>query len=197
MTSRFVKGKARTETPRLKDLHGAATAPDPSRGRDARGQFTSGNGAATERGAKQLIRESLGKDADADMVREANVLYRALLRDLPSDGASVRQLTASRARHVVMGTALANEATTAGLGTPAGMKLAEASRSHDLAAQRLAVTAYDLAVREATARKAAAPAQSLRALLEAMPRRHDDDDDDDEPQVEHEPDDEKQETSKP
>ena len=83
------------------------------------------------------------------MVRQALTLYRALMRDLPSDSASVRQLTASRSRHVVMATALANEATLKGLGTPEGMKLAEASRSHDLAAQRLAITAFDLATKEA------------------------------------------------
>ena len=60
MATRFVKGLARTETPRLKDLSVVATARDPSEGRDARGQFTSDNRAATERSAKQLIRESLG-----------------------------------------------------------------------------------------------------------------------------------------
>jgi hypothetical protein len=150
---RNVKGKARFETPRLKDLNPPHTERDPTEGRTPDGRFASGNAAATERGSKSLIRKSLGKAADPDLVREALTLYRALLRDLPSDGPSVRQLTASRARHAVLATRFADEATKAGLTSPTGMKLAELSRSHDLAAQRLAVTAYDLAVREAAAQK--------------------------------------------
>lgn len=153
MTTRFVKGKARFETPRLKDLPHAATVRDPSAGRDVRGQFAAGNGAATEQGSKALIRQSLGSDADDPMVREALTLYRAILRGLPSDGASVRQLTASRCRHAVLATRFANEAARAGLTSPEGMKLAEHARAHDLAAQRLAVTAFDLATREAATAK--------------------------------------------
>lgn len=152
MTLRNVKGRLRFETPRLKDLNRPHTERDPAEGRTPDGRFAPGNAAATERGAKSLIKKALGKAADPDLVREASNLYRALLRDLPSDGPSVRQLTASRARHAVLATRYADEATKAGLMTPAGMKAAELSRSHDLAAQRLAVTAYDLAVREAAAR---------------------------------------------
>lgn len=125
MSTRFVKGKARTESPRLKDLHLAPTARDPSAGRDARGQFVAGNGAANGRAAKALVRESLGDGADPVLVREATTLYRALIRDLPSDGPSVRQLTASRCRHAVLATRFANEAVKVGLTTPGGIKLAE------------------------------------------------------------------------
>lgn len=153
MSTRFVKGKARFETPRLKDLHHAATVRDPSAGRDVRGQFAAGNGAATEQSSKAIIRQSLGADADDPMVKEAHTLYRAILRGLPSDGASVRQLTASRCRHAVLATRYANEAAAAGLTTPEGLKFAENARAHDLAAQRLAVTAFDLATREAATAK--------------------------------------------
>ena len=154
MTIRFVKGKARFETPRLKDNRTSTTARDPSAGRDARGQFAAGNRSAIGQAAKAIIRQSLGTDVDDPMVREATALYRAVLRGLPSDGASVRQLTASRCRHAVLATVYANEASKAGLATPEGMKLAEHARAHDLTAQRLAVTAFDLATREASTKAA-------------------------------------------
>ncbi|HEY1695445.1 MAG TPA: hypothetical protein VGG39_24920 [Polyangiaceae bacterium] len=149
MSLRVVKDRLRPESPRLKDTP-AATARDPSVGRSADGRFATGNGAANGRAAKALIRESLGSEgAEPEVVRQALTMYRALLRDLPSDGPSVRQLVAARCRHAVMATRYANEAAKAGLATPAGIKLAEQSRAHDLAAQRLAVTSYDLAVRGA------------------------------------------------
>lgn len=149
MALRMVKGKLRPESPRLKDTP-QATAREPSAGRTADGRFAAGNGVANGRAAKALIRESLGAvGADPEIVRQALALYRALLRDLPSDGPSVRQLVAARCRHAVMATRYANEAAQVGLATPVGIKLAEQSRAHDLAAQRLATTSYDLAVRNA------------------------------------------------
>ncbi|MBK8998078.1 MAG: hypothetical protein IPM35_20330 [Myxococcales bacterium] len=155
MTTRFVKGKARTETPRIKDLTVKATARDPSEGRDAQGRFAAGNPHAIGHGYKALIRKGLGNPDDpqvAELVRNATKLYTAILASLPSDGAAVRQLVASQARHVVLATHFANLAAKAGLATDAGLKLAEAARSHDTTAQRLSVTAYDRAVREAQAR---------------------------------------------
>jgi hypothetical protein len=149
MALRLVKGKLRPESPRLKDLP-VVTAGQRSDGRAPDGRFAPGNGAANGRAAKALIRKSLGADgADPEMVRQAVTMYHALLRDLPSDGPSVRQLVAARCRHAVLATRFADEAAKVGLATPMGLKLAEQSRAHDLAAQRLAVTSYDLAVRGA------------------------------------------------
>ena len=108
MTIRFVKGRTRVETPQLKDLHLPATVRDRTVGRDAAGRFTSDNRAAIGRAAKALVRQSLGSDADPELVREALTLYRAIMRDLPSDGPSVRQLTASRCRHAVLATRYAD-----------------------------------------------------------------------------------------
>jgi len=154
MALRVVKGKLRPESPRLKDLALArgGTAVDRSDGRAPDGRFAPGNRAANGRSAKALIRRSLGEGADPEMVRQALTMYYALLRDMPSDGPSVRQLVAARCRHAVMATRFADEAAKVGLATPAGLKLAEQSRAHDLAAQRLAVTSYDLAVRGAERR---------------------------------------------
>jgi hypothetical protein len=169
MAFRNVKNKFRFESPRLKDVARTVTARDPSAGRTADGRFASGNRAANGRSAKALIRRSLGAEgADPEMVRQALTMYHALLRDLPSDGPSVRQLVAARCRHAVMATRFANEAAKVGLATPMGLKLAEQSRSHDLAAQRLAVTSFDLAVRGA--QKAAADVDPHAALDAAIAR---------------------------
>lgn len=140
----------------MKDLHVVASARDPSDGRTQGGRFGKGNRASVGNGFKSLIRKSLGDPDDpaaAELVRQATRLYLALLRDLPSDGPAVRQLAASQARHVALATHFANEAARVGLATDRGLRLAEASRAHDTTAQRLAVTAYDRATREAAAAK--------------------------------------------
>ena len=155
MTARFVKGKARTETPRLKDLSLPETARDPSEGRGEAGRFAAGNRASVGQGIKALIRKGLGDpddEATGSLVREATRLYLALLRSLPADGPGVRQLVASQARHAMLATHYANEAARVGLGTKDGLAMAEASRAHDTTAQRLSVTAYDRAVREAASK---------------------------------------------
>jgi hypothetical protein len=151
MSLRFVKDKLRVESPQLKDTPTALTVADPSVDRDEHGHFGPGNGAAIGRGLKQVCREGL-EGLDADLARDAMMLYRGVLRSLPAAGPSVRQLVAAQCRHAVIATAFANAAAKAGLASPDGIKLAEHSRSHDLAAQRLAVTAFDLATREAAAR---------------------------------------------
>lgn len=52
----------------------------------------------------------------------------------------------------MLATYYANQAAGVGLGSPEGLKLAEASRAHDTTAQRLSTTSYDRAVREAQSR---------------------------------------------
>jgi hypothetical protein len=167
MTTRFVKDKARTETPRLKDL-GQITARDPSVGRTAGGRFGAGNQAASGHGWKAQIRRMLGSDASDENVKQVLALYLALLRELPADGAGVRQLAAAQARHAWLATEYTNLARAAGVGTAEGMKYADAARTHDLAAQRLGVTAFDRAAKEATARAGARPRGNFEHLL-ALP----------------------------
>jgi hypothetical protein len=152
VTTRFVKGKARTESPRLKDNSVQITERDPSVGRVEAGRFGAGNTIATGRGWKAQIRKMLGTDASNEDVKQVLALYLALLRSLPADGPSVRQLAAAQARHAWFATQFTNLARDAGVGSPDGRRYADASRSHDLAAQRLAVTVFDLASREAAAR---------------------------------------------
>jgi hypothetical protein len=167
MATRFVKDKARTETPRLKDLSANEPARDPSAGRGEAGRFGAGNRHGIGQGIKALIRRGLGdpeNPATAALVKEATRLYLHLLRSLPSDGPGVRQLVASQARHAMLATFYANEAARVGLATDDGLKLAEASRAHDTTAQRLGVTAYDRATREAAARKGGRVSPILAAI---------------------------------
>ena len=151
MADRFTHDKARTETPRLKDLNTKETARNPSDGRSGGGRFATGNRIANGQGTKALIRKGLG-DPESDLTKDATRLYLAILRTLPSDGPGVRVLVASQARHTVLAAFYADAAAKAGLESPQGLKLAEASRSHDTTAQRLSVTAYDRAAREQAAK---------------------------------------------
>jgi len=158
MTTRFVKGKARTETPRLKDLPlslvqaAAESGRKPSDGRDEQGRAAPGNRLAVGAGFKAQVRRSLGDPDDpavGDLVRQAVKMYAAILREMPSDGPQVRQLVAAQARHAVLGTHYSNLAAKAGLDTSAGMAFADAARNHDTTAQRLSTTAFDRAVKVA------------------------------------------------
>jgi hypothetical protein len=161
VTTRFVKGKARTETPRLKDLAVVAPVRDPSEGRGPGGRFSAGNRHGLGQGWKATVRKALGTFAETpeaeEVVRQATALYVATLRSLPSDGPAVRQLVAAQARHVALATFYANHGANVGLATKEGMAFAEASRQHDTTAQRLSVTAFDRATREAAAAKQAHP----------------------------------------
>lgn len=175
MATRFVKGKARTETPRLKDIPqlDPKTARKPSDGRGSGGRFLPGNRLAIGAGIKALIRQGLGDPNDpatADLVRQATRLYLAIMRGLPSDGPGVRLLVAAQARHATLASHYANEAARAGLATPIGLKLAEAARSHSMTAQRHSVTAYDQAVKDANA----APKHQSNPILDAIEAAADD-----------------------
>ena len=127
-------------------------------GRDEQGRFIKGNKIARDQAAISTVAKSLGlpsHDPDVtEVAKQARQLYRSTLRELPSTGASVRQLVAAQCRHGALATYYANMAAKEGLGTERGMAMAEASRRHDQAAQRLSVTAYDRAVREANAKPA-------------------------------------------
>jgi hypothetical protein len=166
VSERFVKGKLRTETPRLKDLSTQETAREPSEGRTGSGAFAPGNRIAIGQGTKALIRKGLG-DPESALVKDATRLYLAILRTLPSDGPGVRVLVASQARHTVLAAFYADAAAKEGLESAKGLKLAEASRSHDTTAQRLSVTAYDRAAREQAAKPRG---QSLADVLGDMAR---------------------------
>src|SRR5262249_13332563 len=90
MNTRNSHGKPRTELPRLRDVTARGSVRDPSEGRDCLGRFRAGNRASVGQGWKAAIRRALGAGVDDPeanaVIRQAMALYRATLRELPSDG---------------------------------------------------------------------------------------------------------------
>lgn len=160
MTIERSHGKARPTLPRSSDLRVVpSTEPERPGQRDARGRFVSGNGAAIGRGEKAAVRRLLGRegatvsDADARRVAlDASQVFGATLRELPSDGATVRQLAAMHARHVALAAFWSARASSEGLGTDGGLRAEEQATKHGQRAERLAVTMLDVATRLAAAR---------------------------------------------
>lgn len=172
MAERFTHNELRQESPRLKDAP-QETARDPSEGRAAGGRFAPRNRHSEGQGTKALIRKGLGDPEDpvtGARTREALRLYYALVGKLPSDGPAIRALCAAQARHTVLASAFATEASRVGLTTKEGLALAEASRAHDTTAQRMSVAAYDRAVREARA-KPRDPKAALTARILTLAAR--------------------------
>lgn len=147
-------GKARPTLPRRRDLEAADADRDPCRGRDEHGRFASGNEAGTGRGWKAIVAKHLGRELQGEagpLAREALQLFRAELAQMPHDGPQVRQLVAARARSAVLAARYAMRAAELGLDTDVGQKAIELSMRLDARAERLAVTALDIASKLAKA----------------------------------------------
>lgn len=143
-------GRARPTLPRASDLPVELPADERSAQRDASGRFTSGNGIGNGRHWKRVLARQLGTDLAGEageLGRDAWVLYRALLSELPIDCASVRQLVAARARAAVLSARYARRAAETGLDTDEGVLALEMSVKLDARAERLAVTSLDIATR--------------------------------------------------
>lgn len=162
MSTRFVKGKARTELPRSDELQAVGTVEDrqPNHGRN--GQFTTGNDAAADRRAKQAIAKILGLRSSDTVVavvgKDAARVMGVVLRDMPTDAPTVRNLVAMLARHSAIGAYANVRADELGLDTIDGRAWLELGLRHFARAERLTVTALDVATRMAVARKNAGDA---------------------------------------
>lgn len=123
----------------------------------ATGRFKKGNRASAGSHWRAEIRKQLGDLANDPLTRklanESKYLFRALMRDLPVDGASVSALVASRARATVLSAWFAAESARAGLTSDRGMKLLDLSLKLDARAERLSVTTIDIAQRQAKGRE--------------------------------------------
>jgi hypothetical protein len=154
-------GKRRPTLPRSRALAPVATARDRRAFRDEGGRFGSGNVASRGRGWKRAIIRLLGRDAaladpDANRVAEdAFKIFRESLAELPHDGATVRALVARKARHESLESYWSARAL-AKLGTPEGVEAEQQATLHGQRAERLCVTAIDVATRLAQARPAPA-----------------------------------------
>lgn len=154
MTAEHSHGKARPTLPRSRSLAEVPSAPQRHGERDAHGRFATGNKVATGKGWKSILAKQLGRDLQGEaepLAREALVLYRGLLAELPHDGAQVRQLVAARARSAVLSGRYALRAAELGLDSEAGQRVLELSMKLDARAERLAVTALDIATKLAKA----------------------------------------------
>jgi hypothetical protein len=144
-------GKARPTLPRSGELKVVETAREPSEGRAEGGRFASGNRIAAGQRWKASIRKLLGKGATnetaASLARESFRLYLALLRELPSDGPSVRVLAALQARHAALAAHFTDRAGEFGFETEAGAGALDVALKHGQRAERLAVTTLDVATK--------------------------------------------------
>ncbi len=153
MALRFEKGKLRPQRRRLKDLPRTATASEPSQSRGPDGRFAPGNKAAVGRVVRESIKRQLGRDTTAPQVeqlyRETLSLFRSHLAELPDDGSRIQSLVSRQARWEVIGARVATRALEVGIETPEGQRLLDTAMKLDARAERLAVTALDLAERAA------------------------------------------------
>jgi hypothetical protein len=129
--------------------------------RDASGRFAPGNDLATGRGLKALIKRHLGREPSnaetAQLYRDVALLFAGLLRSLPSDAPAVQDLVSRQARASAFSARFAASAVELGLDTDAGRKALEMSLKLDARAERLAISALDVAERMAKPKRGGAP----------------------------------------
>lgn len=153
MTIEHSHGKARPTLPRasdLPDLHG--TVAERPADRDATGRVGVGNKLALGRGWKRAIKRLAGAGDLADPVAatitaDALRIMSATLAEMPHDGANVRALVANLARHEALAAYFARRAFELGLETTEGEAADQRATTHDQRAERLRVTAFDIAAR--------------------------------------------------
>ena len=158
------KGKMRPRLPRASDMRTSKTEADRSADHDRRGLFTAGNRAAKGSGLKRVTRKAMGDRAAtgeaAIVARDARRVGSAVLSSLPSDAAPVRVLVAMHARHVALHAYYTHLAEVAGLDTPEGLKFLEVADRQSQRAERVLVTAQDMA------RVCASETEKRRAYVE-------------------------------
>lgn len=168
MTLERSKGKLRPTLPRSSDLAGVNAAGEPLAARGPGGLFAPGNSVGAGAAWKYAIGAALGAERAGDagkLGKEAYRLYRAFMRDLPCDCASVRQLVAQRARAAAFSAYYANKAGELGLTSELGMQANAEALKWDARAERLAVTSLDVSTKLAATRK---PIDAHAAVLEAF-----------------------------
>jgi hypothetical protein len=150
------RGKARPTLPRSRSLRPVGAVQLRTECRTADGRFGAGNGGGRGRGWKAAIAKMLGRDvvdlADvaATVAEDAWKLFAASIREMPSDGTNVRALVARKARHEALEGYWSAQAL-AKLGTPEGSDAEDRATQHGQRAERLSVTALDIATKLADA----------------------------------------------
>jgi hypothetical protein len=144
--------KLRPQPPRLKDQKRRERPGEPNRNQDSKGRFTAGNDAPKGRAVKRIIRRYLGEGAASSgqveaLTQDTLTLFKAFKRVLGNDAPQVQDTVARRARWGVLSAWYALHAAELGLGTEQGMAALEMALKLDARAERLDVTALDLAER--------------------------------------------------
>jgi hypothetical protein len=170
-------GKARPTLARADELPRVLPSADHRhRGRDAHGRFVAGNRAATHRGVKQALGKLVGRyvrGADDDamgVASDAASFLRAKLLESPApDSPSVRSMLALASTHEALAAFWFARAMVAGLDTAAGVECQAHATKHGQRAERLAVTAWDLASRLAQRRPKSAPRFMVKRAAKQSP----------------------------
>lgn len=157
MSTETSHGKARTILARSSDLPKIKSERKPSDGRDTDGRFASGNrlsvGAGFKRTAKKLLGLGPAKGVSAEehiVRRDAWRVFVATMATMPTDSAPVRSLVSLHARHVALAAVYTAKAAEAGLDTDKGMAMQAAADRQSQRAERVLVTALDVAARLAS-----------------------------------------------
>lgn len=157
MTIELSHGKARPTLPRSGDLQLVGAEGEPNRNRAEGGRFAPGNDVGRGRGWKRAVAKMIGREvADpiaAAVAEDAWRLFSAAIREMPSDGATVRGLIAMKARHDALAGFWTAQAVDLGLATAKGIEAQELATKHGVRAERLAVTALDIATKLAAAER--------------------------------------------
>lgn len=157
MTIERSHNKARPTLPRSSDLPEVPTDRERPVERQPDGRFASGNTLARGRGWKTSIRKQLGRVDGADSLAatvadDAWRIFCATVRDMPSDGPSVRGLLMQQAKQAALSSFWEGEAARRGLTTEAGIQASELAMKHGQRSERLLVTGLDIATRLAASK---------------------------------------------
>ncbi|NOU30978.1 MAG: hypothetical protein HOO96_24025 [Polyangiaceae bacterium] len=101
------------------------------------------------------------------MADDAWRIFCATVREMPSDGPSVRNLLMQQAKQSALSAFWEGEAARRGLTTEGGVEAQELAMKHGQRAERLIVTALDISTKLASVKNAAAP---LDVLAQYMPK---------------------------
>ncbi len=179
-------GKARPTLPRAREVRVAPPADHRARDRDATGRFKPGNRAGTQRGIKLALAKLTGRyitgasEEAMAVAGDAACLLRAKLAESAApDSASVRSLLALAATHEALAAFWFGRALLAGLDTERGIAAQGEATKHGQRAERLTVTAHDMAAKVASVRPRAAPWPSMLPAPRAVEAFDDDGDPDD------------------
>lgn len=142
-------GKARPTLPRSSDLASPEADAKPTDERSTHGHFAAGNRTGLDARFKATVKRALGNKASSGEVRavyrDALRVFSTTLRSLPSDAGPVRTLCALHARHVALNGYFTAKAEEAGLDSMAGARLLEIADRQSQRAERVLVTAMDVA----------------------------------------------------